>query len=278
MCDTTARTIKRGSQREAQADFAFQIAACLQAPNDYDECFKEALHEFQDAIELTHDQYDARLDVCDLVGGGPYDPDLDEDEFSPNVDNPYFPLVVGRTLVYEKTTDEGFEQIMFTTLADTIDIDDVPCRVVSDIVTLDGVLIEDTVDWISQHEDGTVWYLGEIAQNFEDGLLDNLDGSWAAGKNEAEPGILMLPDPEPGDAYRQEFAIVDDAEDVAMVIADDVTVTVPAGTFHDCVQTLDWTPIEPDVFEHKFYASGVGLVLEIDLETGERTELVRIIN
>jgi hypothetical protein len=278
VCDQTAMTIRRGAQRQAQADFAMRIAACLQSPHDFDECYEDAKAEFLDSIELFHEQYDARLEVCDLVGGGPYDPDLDEDEFSPDVDNPFLPLVVGRTLVYEKVSDEGTERIEFTALADTIDIDEVPCRVVHDVVTLDGVLIEDTFDWISQHEDGTVWYLGEIVQNFEEGVLDSIDGSWAAGKNEAEPGILMLPDPEPGDAYRQEFAIIDEAEDVAMVIAEDVTVTVPAGTFHDCVQTLEWTPIEPDVFEHKYYAAGVGLVLEVDVDTGERTELVRIIH
>ena len=34
--------------------------------------------------------------------------------------------------------------------------------------------------------------------------------------------------------------------------------------------------LEPDLHEHKFYASGVGNVLETDEDTGARTELIRV--
>ena len=50
--------------------------------------------------------------------------------------------------------------------------------------------------------------------------------------------------------------------------------TVPAGSFAGCLQTLEYTPIDPGVFEQKFYASGVGLVLEVNVETNERIELI----
>ena len=37
--------------------------------------------------------------------------------------------------------------------------------------------------------------------------------------------------------------------------------------------TSDFTPLEPDVEENKYYVPGIGLIVEIDLDTGERVEL-----
>ena len=55
----------------------------------------------------------------------------------------------------------------------------------------------------------------------------------------------------------------------------DVADVVPAAAcVNDCLQTLDFTPIEPDAVEHKFYAPGIGPILEVDPETGERLELI----
>ena len=36
----------------------------------------------------------------------------------------------------------------------------------------------------------------------------------------------------------------------------------------------DFTPLEPDVNENKYYCRGVGLVLTVDVATGEREELL----
>ena len=65
-----------------------------------------------------------------------------------------------------------------------------------------------------------------------------------------------------------------EAEDYGEVLALDQSVTVIAGTYTGCLQTLDATPMEPDTIEHKYYAPGVGVVLEVDTESGERLELV----
>lgn len=278
VCGATATAIRRAAEREAHADFWINIAKCLNATGfNFPTCRQEARMELEEALQFAEEQIEARLDACELLGQGPYDPQIDPDDFSPNVNNLYFPRVPGRTLIYEKQTEEGLEQVVVTTTNKTVEIGGVLCREVTDVVTLEGVLIEDTVDWYSQNVNGEAWYLGEIAMNFENGFLDNLDGSWMFGKNGAKPGVIMLTDPMPGDVYRQEF-LVNEAEDIALVIARGVTVTVKAGTFTDCIQTQDWTPLEPGVFEHKFYAPGVGPVLEVNLETGEELELVQIIN
>lgn len=81
--------------------------------------------------------------------------------------------------------------------------------------------------------------------------------------------------PAVGDLYRQEFSFAV-AEDVAEVSSLAESVSVPAGSFSRCVETMDYTPLTPDAVELKFYAPGTGLVLEIDPDTGERLELVRV--
>ena len=88
----------------------------------------------------------------------------------------------------------------------------------------------------------------------------------------------MSVDPQPWDFYREEFALLT-AEDVGEVISrDEETVVVPFGTFDDDVlKTEDRTPIEPGVLEFKFYAPGVGVVLEENPDTGERVELVYMV-
>jgi hypothetical protein len=53
--------------------------------------------------------------------------------------------------------------------------------------------------------------------------------------------------------------------------------TTPAASCNqNCVITKDFTPMDPGSFEKKYYAPGVGLILELKPQTGERTELVEI--
>ena len=54
------------------------------------------------------------------------------------------------------------------------------------------------------------------------------------------------------------------------------TESAPGGACVDnCLLTADYTPLDPDVVENKYYAPGIGLIVEIDLETGNRVELVQ---
>ena len=67
-----------------------------------------------------------------------------------------------------------------------------------DTVTADGELVEDTYDWYAQDGDGNVWYLGEDTAEFEDGEMATKAGSFEAGVDGAQAGIIMPADPEPG--------------------------------------------------------------------------------
>jgi hypothetical protein len=102
-------------------------------------------------------------------------------------------------------------------------------------------------------------------------------GSWEAGVDGAQPGIVMLADPQPGVSYRQEF-LAGVAEDMAKVLRLNADVSVPYGNLEDCLETKEWSPLEPGAIEHKFYAPGVGLVLTEELKGKTfRSELVDII-
>jgi hypothetical protein len=272
-CNTAASETLQSCRRQAASDYWLARAKCTNLSSGKNECLKEAQDAFNEALELCGDQYEERIDVCADLGGGIYDPTIDPRDYVLGVNHPYFPLVGGITLVYETQTGEGVERDEVSLTGNTREILGVTCTEVHDVVTLEGVLIEDTLDWFTQDSSGNVWYFGELAMNFEDGELDNLDGSWEAGIDGAKPGIVMEADPEVGDVYRQEFLIAE-AEDIAEVMDLAVTVVVPYGVFTGCLQTEDQTPIEPDVEENKYYAAGVGLVLSINLETGERAELV----
>ena len=128
-------------------------------------------------------------------------------------------------------------------------------------------LIEDTFDWYGTHNDGTVWYFGEDSKEYENCALVGTAGSWEAGVANAFPGIIMLANPVVGQSYRQEFA-EGIAEDWARVLHLGRSVSVPYADFTGCIETMDWTHLEPGNREHKFYCDGVGLALEVRPEGG----------
>jgi len=199
--------------------------------------------------------------VIDPGDGGDYAPALDPADFVDVIDNTYLPLAVGSRWVYEGEEDGEVERIEVEVLPDRKEILGIAATVVRDTVTVDGVLLEDTRDWFAQDREGNVWYLGEHAENYEDGELVDTDGSWEAGVDGAFPGIVMLAHPAVGDAYRQEF-LEGEAEDLGEVLSIGGEQAVPAGQYTDILVTRDWNPLEPEVVEEKGYAPGVGLIFE----------------
>jgi hypothetical protein len=216
--------------------------------------------------------------ALDPLAGTPYAPTIDPDDFTGPIDNPYMPLVPGAARIYESQTADGLERIEVIVLDETRAVMGVTTTVVRDTVTLDGVLVEDTFDWFAQDAAGNVWYFGEAVDNYEDGVLTDHAGSWEAGVGGAQPGIVMFADPlaRVSEPYRQEY-FSGEAEDMGRVVGAAGPLSVPFGSFDDVVQTEDWTPLEPDAREHKFYARGVGVVREVNLRTGEVVELISLL-
>jgi hypothetical protein len=201
--------------------------------------------------------------------------ELDPASFSPDIDHPYWPMEVGTVWTYRETDAEGAEQRVVVTVTDrTRDIQGIQARVVHDVVTEDGEVVEDTFDWYAQDEDGNVWYMGEDTTAFEEGKPPDKEGSWEHGVDGALAGILLPADPEVGMSYRQEY-YEREAEDMGEILSLDESVEVPYGKYDGVLKTKDWTPLEPDLVENKFYARGVGPVLATTVSGGtDREELV----
>lgn len=295
-CSATSETALTACGKDAEDDFYIVQAICINISNNgaRKHCLKAADAGFEEANDECDDQFGAREEVCDLIGQARYEPDFHPANFEhPDdigntvVPNPYFPLVVWNQWVYEG----GGERVTVVVTDKTKLIDGVTCRVVNDVVReLDedgeeGPVIEDTDDWYAQDLDGNVHYCGENAKDFEvfegddpkDPELVSIDGSFKAGLDGAKSGILVRADPTEGEGYRQEWAL-GDAEDVVEVLSitagSDTDPILSVYCMDNCLQTRDFTPLEPGSEENKYYAPGVGPILEIDPESGARLELV----
>jgi len=201
-----------------------------------------------------------------------YNPSINPADFVAAVNNPLLPLVSGTRYVYQG----GEETIEVTVTNDSKEILGVTTIVVHDVVSVDDEIIEDTYDWYAQDKAGNVWYFGEDTKEYEGGKVVSTEGSWEAGVDGAKPGIVMhATQPPIGIPYRQEYYACE-AEDMAEVVSLSESVIVPYGSFDNCLQTREFTPLEPDVNEYKSYAPGVGLMLEVDIKSGARTELIEI--
>jgi hypothetical protein len=202
--------------------------------------------------------------------------ELDPADFSADIDNRYWPMKPGTRWTYREIDEEGTQlEVVVTATSETKRIaNGVTARVVRDTVTEDGEVVEDTFDWYAQDDQGNVWYLGENTAEFEHGRLTTRAGSFEAGVDGAEPGIIMPAHPADGLRYRQEY-YAGEAEDNGEILAVGEQVQVPAGHYTDALLTKDTNGLEPKLLEFKMYAPGVGPVLALGVSGGgDREELL----
>jgi hypothetical protein len=201
---------------------------------------------------------------------------IDPADFVSTIDNPYLPLAPGTVFHYEGTGDGNPEINTVRVTHLTKLILGVTCVVVADTVLAGGELAEATADWYAQDRDGNVWYFGEDSKQYQGGVVVGTEGSWEAGVDGARAGIVMEAHPRVGDSYRQEY-LKDVAEDQAQVLALSASVTVPFGSYANCLQTKEWSRLEPGVVEDKYYAQSVGVLKAVTVEGGsDHSELVSI--
>ena len=243
--------------------------------------------------------------------------DFEDDEgdpINPSTLNRFVNLTMGHTYVLR--AGEDFEETVIVHVTDEVrevereeGLDPVQCRVVIDAVMVreeaeeegeeaEWVVDELTDDYFAQAAvgnpldgdgnlvDSNVYYCGEISRNYEDGYLDNLDGSFFSGFEYAKAGVLTRQHPMVGQVDRQEYAIAE-AEDLVEYVnlnANLVGVEVSedfdygcTGVDGDCLKTFDTSALDPESTEFKYYKAGVGFILAIGMDEGEvedREELV----
>lgn len=287
-CSITAKNAVKACRADVEEETFIGLGNC-QNLSTYAErgICREEVDEDESAAQVECSaQRDARLDACGILGEDRYDPDFDPANFvDPDAigntvaANPYLSLVPGTTTLIT-AGEEGEETVVEYVTADIRVVDGVPCRIVKAVefeVVDEGMgieyeLLEDTDDWYAQNLAGDIWYCGEKARNYEDGELVDLEGSFEAGVDGAKAGIIMLANPQVGDAYREEW-FLDEAEDVGEVIsiAASPAEENPNYPCNDaCLQTNETNALEPDAIEDKFFLNGTGFVLAVDLESGER--------
>lgn len=198
-------------------------------------------------------------------------------EFAPRVDNAWFPLRPGTTLLYRGRKDGELSRDRMRVLRRHQTILGVRATVVSDKLYLRGKLEERTRDWYAQDERGNVWYLGEATAELNpNGSVRTREGSWQAGVDGARAGIFMPAHPHRGQTGIQEM-LAGEAEDHFRVLSRSASVRTPAAASHHALLTREWTPLEPGVVDHKLYAKGFGTVLEETVKGGdELNELVAV--
>jgi hypothetical protein len=202
---------------------------------------------------------------------------LDPAHFSTRITNPWWPMRPGSRWVYRETDANGGRQRDVVTVTHRTKriANGVTARVLRDVATEDGELVEATDDFYAQDRRGNVWYLGEATAEYENGKVVSREGSFEAGVDGAEAGVIMPARPRPGLRYRQEYS-AGHAEDRARVVSLREQAGVPFGHFRHVLMIREDNPLEPRALEFKFYARGVGPVLAVSVSGGsDREELVR---
>lgn len=186
-------------------------------------------------------------------------------------DNPYFPMTDSLTRIFEgEFEDEGeivMESFQLTNTGPGKVLLGVQTWTQRDEAFEGELLVEETMDYYAQDTDGNVWYFGEDVINYvyddDDNLIStNPSSSWLAGVNDALPGIIMPAEPMVGFNYYQEWAVADDAVDQGTIFSVGENRTIGIGTFSNVIRVLEGSELEPDVRAFKFFAPGVGLILE----------------
>jgi len=202
---------------------------------------------------------------------------LDPADFSTRITNPWWPMRPGSRWVYRETDSGGARQKVVVTVTHRTKriANGVTARIVSDVATEDGEPVEVTDDYYAQDREGNVWYLGEDTAEYEHGKVVSREGSFEAGVDGAEAGVIMPARPRAGLRYRQEY-YKGHAEDRARIVSRREQAGVPYGHFRNVLMIREDNPLEPTVLEFKFYARGIGPLLAVSVSGGsDREELLR---
>ncbi len=188
-----------------------------------------------------------------------------------DITNPYLPLASLKQDIIEGSEGGKKTRVERTALPKkhrtfTIGGEEVDTLVVEDRAFEDGKLAEVALDYFAQDDHGTVYYFGEDVDEYQNGKVVSHEGSWLLGRDTPVPGIMMPAHPKVGDKFKSEDVSkeISEADEVVSVSE---TVTVPAGTYKNCVKIKE--SLGDGTTEYKYYAPGVGVVREVPPEGDE---------
>ncbi len=200
-------------------------------------------------------------------------------------DNDFFPFEPGAFKLYRGKSEGEKIAVLDVYTAETRTFDwgggEVETRLLLEVEFEAGVLVEVSQNWFAQADDGSVYYFGEVVDDYEDGVIVAHEGSWLVGgptlpsdppeTGDADDPALIMPDnPEEGDTFKPEdlLPIVDETVEVLAV---DQTVKVEAGKFEDVIKVEETSSLS-EGSEFKWHAAGVGVV-----KTKQKGESLKLI-
>jgi len=204
--------------------------------------------------------------------------DIGQCKFEPNGrQNPYFSLNPGDRSTFEGEEDGEAVRLEITVEDETRKFTlvtpegatkSVQARLVIEKEWHDGEVAEISRNWFSRcRQTNDVFYFGESVDLFENGQVVSHEGSWEAGVNGAQPGIIIPARFLLGSRYFQEQApgvALDRAEHVDMGFA----VKAAGKTFRHCVEVSETSALSRGE-STKVYCPGVGLVMDDELTLTE---------
>lgn len=192
--------------------------------------------------------------------------DFDAASFSDptTIDNNWFPLTPGNRLVLDGVTVENGEsldhRIEFIVTDLTKEIAGVETVVAWIEDYSDDELVEAELAFYAQDDDGTVWFLGEYPEEYEEGEFVAAP-TWIAGIADARPGVKMYAQPETTiPAYFQGWGPEVGWSDYAQIEAIGEQTCVELDCYEDLVIIAESSLEEEGIFQIKSYAPGVGNV------------------
>jgi hypothetical protein len=205
---------------------------------------------------------------------------------STEIDHRWLPMLPGTRLIYEGAT--------------VVDGEDIPHRVVTTVTDLTKMigevrtlvlweedyevdqLVEAELAFFAQDDAGNVWLMGEYPEEYVKGELVATP-AWISGLQDARPGILIPADPQPGTpSYSQGWGPAVEWYDRGQVSEGGLSDCVPAGCYEEIVAIDEFGLTEPNFFQVKYYAPGVGVVRvgwkgpDPDQETLELVEVIQL--
>jgi hypothetical protein len=184
------------------------------------------------------------------------------ENFTSTGKNDYFILEPGYQHVYEGTEDGKPAKLIITVLEKTKKIDGVETRIVEERESAGGKLTEVSRNYFAVDKtNNDIYYFGEDVDIYKNGKVVDHEGAWQSGKEGAHYGLFMPAKPQVGQKYYQELA-PDKVMDRFEVKSLSEAIKVPAGNFSACLKTEESSPLEPKVTEAKYYAPGVGLIID----------------
>ena len=182
------------------------------------------------------------------------------------IDNRFSPLAPGLQYVLEGRANRGTgtlpHRVVFTATDVIKEINGVECVVLWDRDFNEGILAEAELAFFAQDDDGNIWTMGEYPEEYDtqSGEFLGAPSTWIGGIVDAEPGLLMLGDPEHGTGYYLQARVPSIRFlDCAKVYKVGQKACVPVGCFDQVLITDETSVLDQRAgHQRKFYAPGVG--------------------